>query len=121
MSKDAKQEAKKPELDLMKAPELASDERAELARLREENAKLKAVGGQGSKRELPEKYRGTKTYRIGPAGHYRLGRSYLPGETITVTDEVPSKTWTPVDNDGVKVKPVFDEDVPAGRLSDQSI
>ena len=45
-----------------------------------------------SKPPLDPKYKGEKTYRL-TQPHYRLGRLYQPGELITVTDEVPGRTW----------------------------
>lgn len=55
-----------------------------------EDAALAAVA------ELPEKYRGTKRYRVGDGGAYRGGRLHQKGDIITVVDEVPSRTWEPV-------------------------
>lgn len=42
---------------------------------------------------VPEKYRGTKTYRLKNQPHYRSGTLYQVGELVTVTDEIPSRTW----------------------------
>jgi hypothetical protein len=55
-------------------------------------------------KQLPPEYRGTKTYRLG-ARHYRKGVLYEAGELITVTDEIPSKTWTLVDTSKPEEKP----------------
>lgn len=46
--------------------------------------------------ELPEKYRGTKRYRVGDGGAFHGGRLHQKGDIITVVDEVPSRTWEPV-------------------------
>lgn len=43
---------------------------------------------------IDPRFLGTKTYRIGPGRHYRLGVTYAEGDTITVTDEVPGDDWT---------------------------
>lgn len=47
---------------------------------------------EAPKSTIPEQYRGTKTYRL-TQPHYRQGRYFNPGELITVTDEVPGKSW----------------------------
>ncbi|MDP1824909.1 MAG: hypothetical protein Q8L48_16755 [Archangium sp.] len=54
---------------------------------------------------VPEKYKGTKRYRVN-APCYRKGLIEA-GSVISVTNEVPSPTWTEVGNDG---KPVRQED-----------
>lgn len=55
-----------------------------------------APKSEAPKSTIPEQYRGTKSYRLTQA-HYRLGRYFNPGELITVTDEVPGKSWVPVE------------------------
>lgn len=81
--------------------------RAENARLKSERDQLESAMAAGAKKalelkaaepvstELPEKYRGVKQYRVGPAGGYREGQHYVEGEIITLVDAVPSRTWTP--------------------------
>lgn len=46
--------------------------------------------------EAKQVVKGTKTYRL-TEPHYRLGRVYQAGELITVTDEVPGRTWVPLE------------------------
>lgn len=41
---------------------------------------------------LPEKHKGTKTYRLRER-YYRNGRLYEAGDTITLHDEAPGRTW----------------------------
>ena len=48
--------------------------------------------------QLDKKYRGTHTYQL-TEPHYRLGIMYVKGELVTVTDEVPGKTWKRVSAD----------------------
>lgn len=87
-------------------------EETELFRAQEENKRLKALKAAAEKavREdqaaakeepcfrnakgqlVPERFRGTKTYRL-KQPHYRDGQYYGAGEKITVTDEKPSRTW----------------------------
>ena len=80
--------------------------RKENERLRSERAQMEAAMAAAAKKaaeikaderavELPEKYRGVKQYRVGPAGAYRDGQLYIEGEIITLVDAVPSRTWTP--------------------------
>lgn len=60
-----------------------------------------AAKGGGSTPERSRKYttplaaehKGTKTYFVGPGGHYRNNRLYKAGDLITVTDERPAKDW----------------------------
>ena len=47
--------------------------------------------------KVPPQYRGTKTYRL-TAPHYRKGVTYEAGALITVTDEVPGRTWEAVED-----------------------
>lgn len=51
--------------------------------------------------QLAPEYRGTKTYRL-TQPHYRLGRYYEAGETITVIDEKPSASWVLVEDVAAK-------------------
>lgn len=44
---------------------------------------------------LAEEYKGKRTYTLN-APHYRQGVRYEVGDTITVENEKPSKTWEPV-------------------------
>lgn len=37
------------------------------------------------------------TFKVGPGGHYRLGKLYQAGELITIADEIPGKEWRPFD------------------------
>ena len=50
------------------------------------------------------KFAGTKTYRIGPAGHYRQGQMYAEGDLLTVTNEKPGKDWVLVEEAKPAVK-----------------
>jgi hypothetical protein len=69
--------------------------------------------------EVPEAFKGTITYRLTQA-HYRRGRLYGAGETITVTDERPGKSWVAVKavptTELVDVVPVV-----VGRAADQQV
>lgn len=67
---------------------------------------------------LPEKYKGTKSYTV-QAKHYRQGRMFEPGEVITVTDEVPSRTWVPFEVPKV-VAPTAPPPAPL-RATDQAV
>ena len=44
-------------------------------------------------RALSAEHKGTKTYVVGPTGHYRANKLYKPGELVTVTDERPARDW----------------------------
>lgn len=68
---------------------------------------------------LPEKYKGTKKYRL-RVPHYRRGVYLAAGDIITVTDEVPSKTWVPVEERQV-TQVVEVEPVASGRAADQQV
>lgn len=73
------------------------------------------INGRGQ--VVPEKFRGTKSYTL-KQPHYREGTYFGAGQTITVTDEKPSRTWEPV-----KARPVAAPvDVePTSRPSDQQV
>lgn len=44
----------------------------------------------------PPEYRGTKTYVLTEKYYNNLeGRMYAAGETVTVVDTVPGRTWVP--------------------------
>lgn len=67
---------------------------------------------------VPEKYRGTFTYLL-KQPHYRSGDYLQAGETITVTDEKPSRTWEPVQPRAAVVQARAPEKV--DRPSDMSV
>jgi len=67
--------------------------------------------------DLPEKYRGTKCYRVGDGGAYRGGRLYQKGEVITVINEVPSRTWEPVVDAPAPQAPAETAETRASELS----
>ena len=69
---------------------------------------------------IDEKYKGTKSYRVRQP-HYRLGRTYQPGEIITVTDEKPSKTWVPVEVQPVTAIVDAPEPAAPSRPADQQV
>lgn len=60
---------------------------------------LEEVGGDvfinAKGQAIPEKYKGTISYRLSQP-HYRQGIYLEPGSIVTVTDEIPGRTWTPV-------------------------
>lgn len=98
----------------------------ELERLAAENkrmaAELAAMKKQAeampTSSKRPDKVMGTKSYRLTQA-HYRQGTYYNPGDIITVTDEVPGKTWVPVE-----AKPVVQmvsKPEAGGRAADQQV
>jgi hypothetical protein len=73
------------------------------------------------KPECPPQYRGTKTYRLRQP-HYRRGTYYEAGELITVTDEVPSRTWDLVVPKGsASSSAVPKAAAPKGRASDEQV
>lgn len=45
--------------------------------------------------QLPAKFKGPRAYKL-EAPHYRGGRYLEKGTLIVVTDEIPSRTWTPL-------------------------
>lgn len=118
-------------------PKAAEPVSGELEQLRAENERLKkerrefeaAMRAAAEKAgqlpaapgTLPEKYRGTKQYRVGAAGAYRQGRLYSEGEIITIVDEVPSRTWTPYEKPTSAVAPVEAQPVEPGRAADTAI
>lgn len=51
-----------------------------------------------NEKPLDAKFKGTHTYKL-TEPFYRLGVTYKPGELITVTDEVPGKSWVKVSED----------------------
>lgn len=97
--------------------------RAEVAELRAGLERLTAapqVKPAGAKATpapyvLPEKYKGTKSYRVGPSKHYRAGRVYREGEIVTVTDEAPDADWTPVEDVEAATAPASDAPPPNGK------
>lgn len=48
---------------------------------------------------------GKQTFRL-TEPHYRLGRTYQPGELITIENEVPGRTWELFDPNAPVVAPV---------------
>lgn len=71
------------------------------------------------KRELPEEFKGSRTYIVGPNKAFQGGRLFAQGERITVVDQFPAKDWTPVDQaEKRESKPA-----PAkqGRAADQTV
>lgn len=70
---------------------------------------------------VPAEFKGKKTYRL-KAPHYRGGKRYEIGERITVTDEIPSKTWVLIDPNAKapEAQPV-DLSTPAKRASDEQV
>jgi hypothetical protein len=73
---------------------------------------------------VPEKYRGTIKYRIAQA-HYRQGMYFEAGSVITITDEVPSRTWTRVDapaQAAVELEQAMKPEAPVqSRASDKTV
>lgn len=91
---------------------------ARVAQLEKElAAKAPAVVMPG---ELPAKYRGTKSYVCGQK-HYRKGRMYEIGEVVTVTDEIPSRTWAPVDEAVEEKHSQGEASKQPGRASDRAV
>ncbi len=102
---EAENKALKARLDQPSTPAASR----ELEQLRDENEKLRierrmlraateaamenAVGSGRSKKAVVP---GTKRYRLRQP-HYRQGSYFSPGDIITVTDEVPGKTWVPLE------------------------
>ena len=68
---------------------------------------------------VPEQFKGTRKYRL-KQPHYRQGLLYAPGDIITVTDEVPGKSWVPVEERAV-AQLVEVEPVATGRAADQQV
>lgn len=50
-----------------------------------------------------EAVEGEKTYRL-TQQHYRLGRLYEPGDTITIDPKEKGRTWVEIDGDGEDVE-----------------
>ncbi len=44
---------------------------------------------------VPAEYLGSKTYKL-TQPHDRQGKMFQPGDSITVVNETPGKTWVPV-------------------------
>lgn len=96
------------------------DAKARLAELRKKVPPVEPSFVNARGQRIPERYRGTKTYRLGQP-HYREGVYHDAGGTITVTDEVPSRTWKPVEKRQVLVDADVVEAEPAKRSADLAI
>lgn len=70
---------------------------------------------------LAPEHRGTKTYIVGPRGHFRGDRLYAEGELVTVTDERPAIDWKLADKDAVekKIAAKAEKPEPSGRAADR--
>lgn len=44
-------------------------------------------------RVLAPEHKGTKTYVVGPSGHWRNNRLFKGGELVTITNERPARDW----------------------------
>lgn len=119
---DAVEALLRAESELETMREQLRDARQTLKRI---EAKVEDAALAAAKRELdapavidlPEKYRGTKRYRVGDGGAYRGGRLYQKGEVIIVIDEVPSRTWEPVVDAPAPQAPAETAETRASELS----
>lgn len=67
---------------------------------------------------LPDEFKGTRQYYVGPGKAYQGNRLFQKGEIITVTNQRPARDWTPV----VKGQPAPKvSKPPTGRASDLDI
>lgn len=112
-----------PDAAIRAANEAREKAERELAAAQKKLAEMEASAGRVASRAvpraLPEQYKGTKKYRV-RVPHYRRGVYYAAGDIITVTDEVPSKTWVAVEERQV-TQIVETEPAPAGRAADQQV
>lgn len=125
-AKDAEIAALKAELEKAKKASPSTDAKllaeaigdAVAAALAGANGKSNPKAARKFTAPLADEHKGTKTYVIGPAGHFRNNRLYRAGDLITVTDERPAKDWKLAAPDQQKVKPAVKN---PGRAADQNV
>lgn len=71
------------------------------------------------KAEIPEEFKGPRTYFVGPKGAFQGNRRFVQGERITIVDQFPSKDWTPVES--AVETPAKPAQAKSGRASDQTV
>lgn len=101
--------------------EVAAVFAAELAKVLGITPKL---SGKQKPPALPEEFKGTRSYIVGPGRAFHGNRLYAKGDVITVTNQRPAKDWTPVEEGELKGKltPTRTHVAPpTGRANDRSI
>ena len=75
-------------------------------------------------RALSPEHKGTKTYIVGPSGHWRNNRLFKAGELVTITDQRPARDWKLApgqDGSPEKSSPPLSRPAPAKRASDTDV
>lgn len=106
--------------DLANARDYIAQSDEELAGVKDQLVKAKPEAQVAVPWALPEKYKGSKTYLVGPMKAYKDGRLYAEGEEITIYDQEPGRDWVLKDSAAGVLASVIVPPVP-GRASDQNV